>query len=77
MKICEEDVVLIRESCRQAVVNVNPGDIYRVTVSGDINIKAEEVEVSAVVTDIGFSAHEPSAFFRHEDFIKVDDDDDD
>ncbi|MET3698921.1 hypothetical protein SAMN05877753_110157 [Bacillus oleivorans] len=75
--ICNEIVLINSDRCRDVFVTVTAGNIYRVTISGDIDLKAEKVEVSVVGTDAQFRFHDPSMFFRHEDFIKVDDDDDD
>ncbi|HWO75346.1 MAG TPA: hypothetical protein VNM69_05410 [Bacillus sp. (in: firmicutes)] len=77
VEICNENVVLNNNRCRQVFVIAITNRIYRVTISGDIGVHSEEVEVSVVGTDAGFSVHEPTMFFRHDDFIKVEDDDDD
>ncbi|UAL54364.1 MULTISPECIES: hypothetical protein [Metabacillus] len=71
--ICDEDIVLGSQSCRQVFVDVAIRNIYRVTVIGKIKENEKDVEVSVVGSDINLQFHEPTMFFRHEDFVKADD----
>ena len=75
IEICNEVITLSPESCRQLFVQIiNTTVILRVTVKGDVDEDAEKVEVSVIGTDNLGLNHEPSMFFRHEDFVKVDHD---
>jgi hypothetical protein len=74
IEICDEKIKLNSQSCRQVFVTVAIRNIYRVTIKGDVEEDAEEVEVSVVGSDANFQFHEPTMFFRHEDFVEVDDD---
>ncbi|NSL51083.1 hypothetical protein [Calidifontibacillus erzurumensis] len=47
-----------------------PGALYRVTVIGDTDEDAEGIEV--VVNGGANGFHEPTMFFRHEDFVEID-----
>lgn len=73
--ICDEVIKLDPDTVRQVyVLIITTTTVMRVTVKGDVDEDAEKVEVSVVGTDEIGNQHEPSMFFRHEDFVEVDND---
>jgi hypothetical protein len=75
IEICNEVITLNPESCRQLFLQLTVSTvILRITVKGDVDEDAEKVEVSVIGTDSSGINHEPTMFFRHEDFVEVDDD---
>lgn len=50
---------------------VFPNNVLRLSVSGDVNQKANKVEVTVVGFRSSDGMHEPTMFFRHENFVKV------
>ncbi|WP_223593912.1 hypothetical protein [Neobacillus bataviensis] len=48
-----------------------PNYILRVTVKGDVDEDAEKVEVTVVGFRSSDNMHEPTMFFRHSDFVEV------
>lgn len=66
-----QTVTLAARTCRSLTVTITPAAIYKVILTGDVDEDAEGIE--AVVNGGGGGYHEPTMFFRHEDFVEVDD----
>ncbi|USK27367.1 hypothetical protein LIT32_18030 [Bacillus sp. CMF21] len=72
IEICDEVIFLDSHRCRQLFLQIPISTvILRVTVIGDVDEDSKKVEVSVIGTDSLGLNHEPSMFFRHEDFVKA------
>lgn len=70
--IFDQTVTLSPNTSISLSVTITPAAVYKVTLTGDVDEDAEGIEAS--VNGGGGGYHEPTMFFRHEDFVEVDDD---
>jgi hypothetical protein len=61
--------ILDPKSCGTLGFSIVPNNVVRITVVGDVNLDAREIEVTVYGRRTSDGMHEPTMYFRHDDFV--------